>query len=63
MISGFLGTLIALERAVAMKQMWMYLPPLFAGLGWLATVLIQNEGPSPTLCGRQHGHLLLICEI
>jgi len=35
MISGFLGTLIPLERAVAMKQKWMYAPPLLAGLGWL----------------------------
>ncbi len=40
MISGFLGTLITLERAVAMKQKWMYLPPLLSGLGWLlATIL------------------------
>ena len=40
MVSGFLGTLITLERAVAMKQKWMYLPPLLSGLGWLlATIL------------------------
>lgn len=45
MVSGFLGTLIPLERAVAMKQKWMYLPPLLAGLGWLVTVLM----PSPPL--------------
>lgn len=38
MISGFLGTLIALERAVAIKLKWMYLPPLLSGLGWLVSV-------------------------
>ena len=43
MISGFLGTLIPLERAVAMNKKWMYLSPLLAGLGWLVTLL------SPTL--------------
>lgn len=39
MISGFLGTLITLERAVAMKQKWMYLPPLLSGLGWLVATI------------------------
>ncbi len=42
MISGFLGTLITLERAVALKQKWMYLPSLLAGLGGLLMLLIQN---------------------
>ena len=28
MVVGFLGTLIALERAVALRQRWMYLSPL-----------------------------------
>lgn len=49
MISGFLGTLITLERAVAMKQKWMYLPPLLAGLGWLVTVLIRTLPLGPFL--------------
>jgi len=48
-ISGFLGTLIPLERAVAMKQKWMYLSPLFAGLGWLVTVLIPSPPLGPIL--------------
>lgn len=39
MISGFLGALITLERAVAMKQKWMYLPPLLSGLGWLVATI------------------------
>lgn len=49
MISGFLGTLITLERAVAMKQKWMYLPPLLAGLGWLVSVLIRTLPLGPFL--------------
>jgi hypothetical protein len=33
MVSGFLGTLIALERAVALSQRWAYGVPLVGGLG------------------------------
>ncbi len=36
MVSGFLGTLIALERAVALGWRWTYAAPLFSGLGALA---------------------------
>jgi len=49
MISGFLGTLITLERAVAIRLKWMYLPPLLAGLGWLVTILIPNLPIGPIL--------------
>lgn len=49
MVSGFLGTLITLERAVAMKQKWMYIPPLLAGLGWLVTLLVQTLPVGPIL--------------
>lgn len=49
MISGFLGTLITLERAVALKQKWMYIPPLLAGLGGLLTFLIQPLPLGPIL--------------
>lgn len=49
MISGFLGTLITLERAVAMKQKWMYLTPLLAGLGWLVTLLLPSPPLGPIL--------------
>lgn len=38
MISGFLGTLISLERAVALGWRWAYAPPALAGLGALALV-------------------------
>ncbi len=33
MVAGFLGTLISLERAVALRKLWSYLAPLTAGLG------------------------------
>jgi hypothetical protein len=49
MISGFLGILIPLERAVAIKQKWMYIPPFLAGLGWLATILIRAAPLGPIL--------------
>ncbi len=42
MISGFLGTLITLERAIAMNQKWMYLPPLLSGMGWLVATILPN---------------------
>ena len=35
MISGFLGTLISLERAVAINRRWMYMGPLVSSLGAL----------------------------
>jgi len=49
MVSGFLGTLIMLERAVALKQKWMYAAPLLAGFGWLVTLLIPNQPFGPAL--------------
>ncbi|HYM69917.1 MAG TPA: hypothetical protein VEZ44_10010 [bacterium] len=36
MVSGFLGTLISLERAVAIQEPWAYAAPLLSGLGGLA---------------------------
>lgn len=36
MVAGFLGTLIGLERAVALKRPWTYGAPLLAGMGGLA---------------------------
>ena len=38
MVLGFLGTLIALERAVALGETWGYLAPAAAGAGGLAIV-------------------------
>lgn len=38
MVCGFFGTVIALERAVAIGQRWAYLGPLSAAIGGLALV-------------------------
>ena len=38
MVLGFLGTLIALERAVALGEAWAYLAPAAAGAGGIAIV-------------------------
>ncbi|HNA25501.1 MAG TPA: hypothetical protein PKV55_00495 [Nitrospira sp.] len=39
MVSGFLGTLISLERAVALGQLWAYAAPLLTGLGAVGLIL------------------------
>jgi hypothetical protein len=38
MICGFFGTVISLERAVALGARWTYLGPLFAAIGGLTLV-------------------------
>ncbi len=38
MVCGFLGTVISLERAVAISQRWAYLGPLSAAVGGLALI-------------------------
>ena len=37
MVSGFMGTLINLERVIAMNHKWMYAAPAMTGLGVLGT--------------------------
>src|SRR5688572_24899192 len=39
MVLGFLGTLIALERAVALRQHWGYAGPALLGAGGVVLVL------------------------
>lgn len=39
MVSGFLGTLISLERAVALNKVWNYLAPVFTAVG---TILLLS---------------------
>ena len=39
MISAFLGTLIGLERAVALRKNWAYLTPAFSAVGGLALMV------------------------
>ncbi len=38
MVSGFLGTLISMERAVALRTRWPYAAPLFTALGALILI-------------------------
>lgn len=41
MVCGFLGTLIPLERAVAIRRKWMFSAPALTALGWIF-LLIQT---------------------
>ncbi len=45
MVSGFLGVVISLERAVAVERRWAYAAPLLTGLGGLLLIF----GAPPTL--------------
>jgi hypothetical protein len=47
MVCGFLGTVIALERAVGLGKYWTYLPPLLTGAGsaWIVTGGLGSPGP------------------
>lgn len=49
MTLGFLGTVIALERAVALGRPWGYLAPLAAGLGGLALAIGLADPTGPAL--------------
>ena len=42
MVCGFLGTLIPLERAVAIRKKWMFAAPILTALGWIALLISSN---------------------
>jgi hypothetical protein len=44
MVSGFLGVLIPLERAVAIRQKWMLLVPAIACFGWISLLFVPLIG-------------------
>ena len=44
MVVGFLGTLIGLERAVALQRWWAYLIPVCASLSALSALLGASSG-------------------
>src|SRR5690606_39122271 len=46
-VSGFLGTVIGLERAVAFRRPWAYGAPAGAAVGTL--LLVTNAAPGPGL--------------
>lgn len=49
MVSGFLGTVIAMERAVALGRAWGYVAPVLTGLGVVTLVAGGTTGPGPWL--------------
>lgn len=44
MVLGFLGALIPLERAAALRRPWMLAAPLMAGAGWVALLIAPRPG-------------------
>ncbi len=44
MVAGFLGTLIGIERAIALRRAWMYLGPLSTALGAILLAAGQTQG-------------------
>jgi hypothetical protein len=49
MVSGFLGTLIAVERAIALQKRWMYLAPLLSGVGGILLIIGIKGAAGPLL--------------
>jgi len=49
MASGFFGTVISLERAVALRRRWAYAAPLLAGVAVLASILGAPAATAPAL--------------
>ena len=49
MIAGFFGTVIGLERAVALRRLWPYLAPLCAGLGGISALFLPDSALSAGL--------------
>lgn len=49
MVSGFLGTLVTLERAVALRRKWMFAAPLLTGLGWVSLLAFPGFLPGAIL--------------
>jgi hypothetical protein len=60
MVSGFLGTLIGLERAVALRVRWAYLGPLATALGGILLLLDIAGSLGPVL--MLIGSLILVVD-
>jgi hypothetical protein len=62
MVSGFLGTLITLERVAALRKRWMFSAPLLTGVGWIASSLLPGSllGPALITAGSL-GAVLILC--
>ena len=59
MVGAFLGTVIGLERAVALGRLWAYLGPLFTGLGGI--LMITGLAPLPVAQSLVAGGSLMLC--
>lgn len=57
-IGGFLGTLIGIERAVALDRRWAWLAPIFSGIGGILLIATGVTGPGALLLTL--GSLLLV---
>lgn len=60
MVSGFLGTLISLERAVALDLRWSYAAPMLTGAGAALLVIGVSGWPGPLLITLGSALLVLI---
>lgn len=60
MVSGFFGTLILLERAVALKHKWAYLGPVFCGSGGLLVWIFRDNLPGKILISLGSFWMVLI---
>lgn len=60
MVSGFLGTVIGLERAVALNRPWAFAAPVLAGLGAIGLVAGIPQWPAPLLMSLSGVILVLI---
>jgi hypothetical protein len=49
MVTAFLGTVIGLERAVALDKLWAYAAPLFAGVGGILAIAGYSDSAGPIL--------------
>ncbi len=60
MVAGFFGTLISLERAVALGKRWTYLGPLMSGLGGILLAFGVNTIAGPVLLAMGSLWLVII---
>ena len=60
MVSGFLGTLIGIERAVAVARPWAYVAPAATGLGALALMAGAPNSVGPSLLTLGSAALLIV---
>lgn len=60
MVSGFLGTLISVERVVALRKRWLYFAPAFSALGGLLLTVGVRGAAGPLLLTLGSAGLVVI---